>query len=142
MRTAHPTITFDVDMPATVMGVVDADRFGQIIANLLSNARHHGDMGSPIHLMLSSDETRAVIHVRNRGERIASEIATDLFSPFKRHAVGLARNRSGLGLGLYIAHRIAVGHGGGIEYRYDEPYVVFTVDVPLQGPEGEVGNRG
>jgi len=46
------TITFDVDMPPTVMGVMDSDRFGQIVANLLSNARHHGDMGSPIHLIL------------------------------------------------------------------------------------------
>jgi light-regulated signal transduction histidine kinase (bacteriophytochrome) len=135
MRTAHPATTFDVDMPGTVMGVLDPDRFGQIIANLLSNARHHGEVGSPVHLTLSSDETRALIHVRNRGEPIPGEIANDLFSPFKRHAVGFSRNRSGLGLGLYIAQQIAVGHGGSIEYRYDEPYVVFIVDVPLQGPE-------
>jgi signal transduction histidine kinase len=104
-----------------------------VIGNLLSNARHHGEMGTSIHVTLSADEQRAVIQVRNRGARIDDEIAKDLFNPFKRRSDLFSRNRSGLGLGLYIAHQIAVSHQGNISYRHDEPYVVFAVQLPL-GP--------
>jgi chemotaxis family two-component system sensor kinase Cph1 len=132
MRTAHPDITFEIDIPERVPADVDADRIAQIIGNLLSNARHHSEIGSPIHLTLSSNDSRAVVHVRNRAARIPAEIAADLFSPFKRNSSESSRNRTGLGLGLYIAQQIAFGHGGSIEYRYDEPYVVFIVDLPLR----------
>ena len=132
-RTAYPENVIDIDMPEGVVAAVDADRIRQVIANLVSNARHHGEMGTSIHVTLSADAERAIIQVRNRGARIHDEIAKDLFNPFKRRSDLFSRNRTGLGLGLYIAHQIALSHQGNISYRYDEPYVVFAVQLPL-GP--------
>jgi signal transduction histidine kinase len=123
---------FDPDMPESVVAHADGDRIRQIIGNLVSNARHHGEPGSPMHVTLSSDESRAVIHVRNRGVRIPDDIERDLFNAFKRHSDAFARNRTGLGLGLYIAQQIALAHGGKIYYRHDEAFVVFALELPLR----------
>ena len=41
-----------------------------------------------------------------------------------------ARRRDGLGLGLYIASRIAAEHGAELTYGYEAPHVVFTLCIP------------
>jgi nitrogen-specific signal transduction histidine kinase len=38
-----------------------------------------------------------------------------------------------MGLGLYIASRIAEEHRGSIAYRYEAPHVVFSVGLPRKG---------
>jgi two-component system, chemotaxis family, sensor kinase Cph1 len=131
MRTANPDTVFDVDLPESATASVDPDRMGQVIANLLSNARNHGEAGAAVHLTLSSDGNRAVITVRNRAKAISPEVAGDLFSPFKRSAASATQNRTGLGLGLFIAHEIVVAHRGSLIYRYDDPNVVFAVELPV-----------
>ena len=65
--------------------------------------------------------------------RLRDAVADKLFDPFKHTSLNNARNRSGVGLGLYIAHQIARGHGGRLSYHYEAPQVVFTVRLPLQG---------
>jgi nitrogen-specific signal transduction histidine kinase len=51
---------------------------------------------------------------------------------FKRSSVGNPRNRSGLGLGLYITHQISLGHGGTLNDACQTPEVVFILSVPLK----------
>ena len=41
---------------------------------------------------------------------------------------------AGLGLGLYIARHVALGHGGNLSYAYAEPYVTFSLSLPLNPP--------
>lgn len=130
-RTAHPGTTLQVQLPDALWVRADADRIAQVIANLVSNARHHGQVGHPVEVRAFSDDQGHVVQVRNVAPQIAPDVAADLFKPFKQTSLGNARNRSGLGLGLYIAHQIAVGHGGRIDYAYEEPHVVFSMTLPL-----------
>jgi light-regulated signal transduction histidine kinase (bacteriophytochrome) len=44
--------------------------------------------------------------------------------------VHIPRNRSGMGLGLYIAHRIVREHHGEIGYHHADGQVVFTLRLP------------
>ncbi len=131
---AHPGAIFQLDMPAPVAAVVDADRIVQVLANLLSNARHHGEPGKPIHVRLDAADGLVRLAVRNAGEPIADAVADKLFDPFKHTSLNNARNRKGIGLGLYIARQIVLGHGGTLVYAYQEPDVVFTMTLPQQPP--------
>ena len=127
---AHPGSVFNVEIAEPVTASVDADRVVQVLANLLSNARQHGDPGAPITLSLRRDGGDAVLAVRNRGAAIDDALASRLFDPFKHTSLNKARNRGGVGLGLYIAQQIVLGHHGTMGYHYQAPDVVFTVRLP------------
>ncbi|WP_338764801.1 ATP-binding protein [Massilia sp. METH4] len=131
-RLAHPGTVYQADIAQGVHGCADPDRMAQVISNLLSNARHHGATGRPVLVSLKEEAGKAVLEVRNNGAPIAPELEAQLFNPFKRMALQSRTNRTGMGLGLYIAENVLKGHGGMVAYRYEAPHVVFRVEFPLQ----------
>lgn len=126
-RTAHPHTQLVGYLPPAQPAQVDPDRMAQVISNLISNARHHGEAGHPVEVHLHNGADGIAIEIRNVAPPIPPEVADHMFTPFKASSMGNARNRSGLGLGLYIASEIMEGHGGTISYRHEAPHVVFTV---------------
>jgi chemotaxis family two-component system sensor kinase Cph1 len=136
-RLAYPTIAYElqVEAPATVMA--DTARLGQVLSNLLSNARHHGEPNQPIELGLSQQDGQALLSIANAGAPIPHEVEAGLFNPFKRSSLNNPRNRTGMGLGLYIVQQIVREHQGEIGYRHEAAAgtgsgrVVFTVRLPL-----------
>lgn len=135
-RMAHPGVVYELSTPASLTAVLDGDRMAQVLTNLLGNARHHGAPGQPVRIALDVAAGRLRIVVSNVGEPIAEPVAATLFNPFKRSSLHNERNRSGMGLGLYIAREIVLAHGGEIDYRAEAPLVVFTVELPLTLPAG------
>jgi light-regulated signal transduction histidine kinase (bacteriophytochrome) len=137
-RLAYPNITYNlhIDSPAAVMA--DSGRLGQVMSNLLGNARHHGEPNHPIEIRVKrqdGQDGQAAITVANAGAPIPQEIEAGLFNPFKRSSLNNPRNRTGMGLGLYIAQQIVREHQGEIAYRHEagegSGRVVFTVTLPL-----------
>jgi light-regulated signal transduction histidine kinase (bacteriophytochrome) len=135
-RMAYPNIVYDLvlESPATVLA--DSGRLGQVLSNLLSNARHHGEPNQPIGIRLWTEAGRAAVSIANAAAPIPHEIESSLFNPFKRSSLNNPRNRTGMGLGLYIAQRIVREHQGEIAYGHeaagaDAGRVVFTVRLPL-----------
>lgn len=127
---AHPETAFELAAPAQAPVRGDADRLHQLLDNLLANARLHGEVGSPIRLSVRGDGQRVFAEVRNRAQPIPRHIQAQLFSPYKDDSAANPKNRGGLGLGLYISHEIAVGHGGSLAYRWEDGDVVFIFAVP------------
>ena len=132
-RLAYPSIPLDLicDDDATVNA--DGGRLAQVLSNLLSNARHHGEPGKPVTVCLRAHDGEASVAVSNAGAPIPPETVATLFNPFKRASLSNPRNRTGMGLGLYIAQQIVREHHGEIGYRYEDEQVVFTVRLPLAG---------
>ncbi|WP_137172029.1 ATP-binding protein [Massilia sp. HP4] len=130
-RMAYPGIPIELrcDEAATVKA--DQGRLGQVLSNLLSNARHHGELGKPVSVCLTTHDGHAVLDVANAGQPIPPELVTTLFNPFKRASLNNPRNRTGMGLGLYIAQQIVREHSGEIAYRHEGQQVVFTLRLPL-----------
>ncbi|RYF48463.1 MAG: ATP-binding protein, partial [Comamonadaceae bacterium] len=96
-------------------------------ANLVSNARHHGELGETIEVRAFAHEEGPMLQVSNVAPEIPAEVSEALFKPFKPTSVNNPRNQGGMGLGLYIAHQIVMEHGGDLRYRFDAPRVVFTM---------------
>ncbi|KQQ89090.1 hypothetical protein ASF77_10385 [Massilia sp. Leaf139] len=131
MRLAYPTIRYEYVNPGVTMVRADAGRMSQVLSNLLSNARHHGQVGHPIRVALKSEPGWATLEVANNGAPIAEDLAANLFNPFKRSSLHNPLNRSGMGLGLYIVATIVREHEGEIAYRHEGGQVVFSVRLPL-----------
>ncbi|WP_075795539.1 ATP-binding protein [Massilia putida] len=130
-RLAYPTIVYDVHATGPAFVLADSGRLGQVISNLLSNARQHGEPNHPIVIRLAPQDGQAVLDVANAGSPIAPETEATLFNPFKRGSLNNPRNRTGMGLGLYIAQQIVREHKGEIAYRHENGNVVFSVRLPL-----------
>jgi len=129
--TAYPDIQLEADIPDNIEAQVDADRIAQVLSNLLSNARHHGLAGLPVKVLLSRHPENIRFCVKNAGPEIPPETVNILFDPFKRRQELNALNKTGLGLGLYIAHQIVAAHQGDIRYEHtDDGYVSFIVHLP------------
>jgi light-regulated signal transduction histidine kinase (bacteriophytochrome) len=134
-RLAYPTIVYTVQAECPAVVRADGGRLGQVLSNLLSNARHHGEPNQPIEVHLHCADGQAMIEVANTSPPIPAEIESGLFNPFKRSSLNNPRNRTGMGLGLYIAQQIVREHKGEIAYRHEAGAgagrVVFTVRLPL-----------
>ncbi len=133
---AHAAVTMTSDLPERLPLHGDAGRLSQLFANLLSNARHHGR--GDIAVSARVEAQRVVVAVSNKGDPIPEAVAASLFDPFKSSSLHNPRNRTGMGLGLYIAHQVAIGHSGSIEYVPGDGTVSFVVSLP-SGPGAEGG---
>jgi len=130
-RLAYPAIPFQLACDEPAMVNADSGRLAQVLSNLLSNARHHGEAGKPVRVCVTVQEREAVVDVSNAGAPIPPEQVATLFNPFKRASLNNPRNRTGMGLGLYIAQQIVREHHGEIAYRHDGNEVIFSVRLPL-----------
>lgn len=109
----------------------DPDRLAQVASNLLSNARSHGNRAESIDVALAVGPREATFSVSNVADALDAATVRSLFEPFKAASLHNARNRGGMGLGLYIAQRIVTEHGGTLAYSHAQGRVIFTVAIPL-----------
>ena len=127
---AYPSVALDVSMPATLMADADEGRYTQVVANLLSNARHHGT--GNIRVAAREEDGMAVVSITNSAPPIPDHIVAALFDPFKRASAENQRNRTGMGLGLYIAHQVVRGHQGTLVHVAGDGTVTFEARIPLR----------
>lgn len=109
----------------------DADRLGQVLTNLLSNAIAYNRENGTISVELCERDGFAEIAVRDTGVGIADEDLPHLFERFYR--ADKARSSDGhSGLGLAICKEIAETHGGEITAESElGKGSVFTLRVPV-----------
>ncbi|HTQ03207.1 MAG TPA: response regulator [Polyangiaceae bacterium] len=107
----------------------DPDRLLQLFSNIIANALHHGQAGSPVEVKLTCSEQEVCLSVHNDGV-IAPELLPTLFDPFRKRGTTRSKSR-GLGLGLFISQQIALAHGGSVEVESTaETGTLFTVRIP------------
>jgi chemotaxis family two-component system sensor kinase Cph1 len=131
---AHPGVEMTVEIDDLGDCLVDADRLVQAISNLLSNARHHGDMRYPIQVSASRYGAQRRIAIANRIDAGASFTPGPMTRPFNVASSRNSRNATGLGLGLYIANAIVAGLGGTLEVDRigdDARFTIVLDDSPL-----------
>jgi signal transduction histidine kinase len=114
---------------------VDADRIGQVLANLLDNALRHTPAQGTVTLTCHRGQGRVEYRVSDTGAGVSPEHLPPLFDRFYRADTSRDRERGGSGLGLAIAKALVEAHGGAISAASAGPGqgATFTVQLP-EGP--------
>lgn len=125
--------------PLFIVG--DLGRLKQATGNLLSNAHKFTEPGGTVRVEAKKDKKAptAVIKVRDTGIGIAPHMLPDLFEPFLQINNSLARDTSGLGLGLSIVKGIVELHGGSVSVKSKGCGKGSEIElrVPLSGDAAE-----
>lgn len=129
---AYPGYPTDVRIEDGIVALVDPDRYAQVAVNLLSNARHHKKLGTTVQVELSRIADEVVLEIRNEAETLSDAQLRTLFEPFKQANGSPERNRTGLGIGLYISSAIAEAHGGRIDVSQEQGLIAFSLILPIQ----------
>ncbi len=127
-----PDVVCDVD-DSLPMIHADADALIDGIAHVLVNAYEAASCRPSSRITLYArcvgvDQSRSLmVAVTDNGPGIAAEVRDKLFSPF------CTTKPRGLGLGLPLARRTVVDHGGRIDVDSTENGTTVTITLPLEG---------
>ncbi|MCU0502564.1 MAG: ATP-binding protein [Anaerolineae bacterium] len=92
----------------------DADRLGQVLRNLISNALRHTPAGGRVTVSVGRSGARVRLEVADTGTGISPEDLPHVFDRFYRGDKSRSRRGGGAGLGLAIARQLVIAHGGEI----------------------------
>ncbi|QJR11410.1 Sensor histidine kinase RcsC [Usitatibacter rugosus] len=128
--------------PVIVHG--DLTRLAQVFSNLLTNAAKYTGEGGRIRIELGVEGDDAIVHVKDNGQGIAPDLIERVFDLFAQGERNLDRSAGGLGIGLTLARRIAVLHGGTIAAASagEGRGSTFTVQLPLVHGKGAADPAG
>ncbi|MFH1151170.1 MAG: ATP-binding protein [Actinomycetota bacterium] len=137
MRLLAPDMEFLLRAPGSLEAVVDPARFRQLMVILLNNALKFSHAGSAVEVRASSDGSRVLIQVMDRGIGVSEEDLERIFERFYQVEDAQHHSSVGLGLGLYLARVICEAHGGSIRcLRREGGGSVFEVELPAGPPSG------
>lgn len=110
----------------------DAERIGQVMTNLLTNAVKYSPDANRVVVSIGSEQDEAVVSVQDFGIGMSQEHLPHIFDRFYRVNDPEERTYPGLGIGLHIVHEIVTRHGGvmsvasekgkGSLFRFTLPY--------------------
>lgn len=118
--------------------LADPDLLRLAISQLLDNACKYSTPGSAVDLIISKQEGRISLRVLSTGTPILSSERAHIFERFYR-GVDARRMTAGTGLGLFVARKIAIAHGGNLELDSEpsgDSSVAFRMTLPI--PESEL----
>jgi len=135
VKAADPKRKFIQQLSGNLRIIGDCARLLQALSNLLSNAVHHGDAKAPISLRAHGGEDSVMLSVGNFGKPIPPEALRIIFDPLVQVPTTTSdldrRPKTSLGLGLFIAREIVLGHGGTIDVQSSaDSGTVFTIRLP------------
>jgi two-component system sensor histidine kinase KdpD len=119
------SLTMNEEIPS-VHG--DAVLIEQALFNLLENAFKYGDA---VNVAVEREPEGVMIRICNTGSIPSIHEASMAWRAFSR--LSNVRGEEGIGLGLYVAYRIAKMHGGSVETMSDGIQFCATLRFPLRG---------
>ena len=129
---ARRRVTVAVEAPADLAAVVDRDRLGVAVRNLIANAVRHARDGGIVRLRLSElrHRGRARLEVADDGPGVPEALRDAVFERYRRFDGG--GRSGGSGIGLAVVREIALAHGGDIAVGgAPEGGALFALELPL-----------
>lgn len=117
----------DVAVDRAIAMPADPDAVRQILTNLLTNAAKFSPDGSRIEVTVTATREHAAVAVRDRGPGIPPRDAQRIFEAGQR----LEPNAPGMGLGLFVARKLAQAHGGEVRVEEASGGARFVLRLPL-----------
>jgi len=115
---------------ATVLA--DEDRLVDALVELIENALRHSPPGRPVTVGWEvGPDGKLLLWVQDEGPGVPDDIADRLFKPF------FSTSTTGTGLGLTLANRIVIAHGGQVLWRnLGSGGCRFTISLPVAEDRG------
>jgi len=109
----------------------DATRLSQVLNNLLNNAIKYSPEGGPVRIRVFLEAAGCCVAVTDTGVGVPPSEKESIFEPFRRSS-STRGTISGVGLGLAVARKILVAHGGSLHVE-SEPGrgSTFYVKLPV-----------
>jgi signal transduction histidine kinase len=116
-RLTNPNHRITIEAAGPLSVRVDPSAISRILGNLLDNAAAYSPRGAAIRLTARRDGGHALLAVQDQGPGIPLADRDRIFQRHVRLNPVSASNRDGLGLGLglYIARRLATAHRGQLQ---------------------------
>ena len=118
--------------------LADPELLRLAVSQLLDNACKYSPAGSPVELSLRRESGHIAVRVISCGSSIPVVEKGHIFERFYRGAD--ARHVPGTGLGLYVARKIALAHGGGLDLESSQApgdVTAFRLTIPIPESEGD-----
>jgi len=108
--------------PTTDLPTVDCDpnKIRQVMMNMIDNAIFYSPSGSKVEVSLYRHNRQVVFTVRDHGIGVPKAEQHRLFEKFFRATNARKARPDGTGVGLYMARKIIVAHGGSIIFESQE----------------------
>ncbi len=137
---------FEIELKPEQLEVwADADRFEQVLLNLIDNAVKYSRPDTVVRIrgeFLPEDDTRIRIQISDQGAGIPAELLPKLFTKFYRVEGPLKSDVEGTGLGLYITKSLTNAMGGEINVQSEVGQgSTFTLIFPAATPERQAAHR-
>jgi two-component system sensor histidine kinase BaeS len=134
-------LTVDPDLPDVV---VDRERIGEVLANLLANALRHTPSGGRVCVWARSQNGTLMIAIVDTGDGIAAEHLDRIFERFYRADPARSRASGGTGIGLAIVRAIVEAHGGTVlaSSAGHGQGATFTITLPGRSPRATASASG
>ena len=126
---ASDQVRIAIDVPEELSVRGDLRRVRQVLANLIGNAVKHSPADGTVAIEARRLDGAVEIRVSDEGPGVPSDIMPRVF---KRYARG--PRSTGLGIGLYLAERIASAHGGRLTLDSTSSGATFSLRLPA--PDG------
>lgn len=121
---------------------VDIDKLRQVILNMIDNAIYYSKPGSSIEVSLTKEGSEVVFSVKDTGIGVPESEQVGLFGKFFRASNARKKRPDGTGVGLFLAKKVIVSHGGQIVFSSSEgkgSTFGFRLPIPKRRQTPKIG---
>ena len=123
-------INIDAHIP---MINADEQKLRQVMMNLIDNAMYYTPQGGEVEVTLRWSDKNLVFEVKDSGIGVPKADQSMLFTRMYRASNAQKMRPDGTGLGLYLAKKVVLGHGGHIIFKSKEGEgSTFGFSIPIK----------
>lgn len=122
---------------------IDEGKIRQVIMNFIDNAIYYSRENSTITVRLAVEDGDAVLEVQDTGIGVPKDEQAHLFGKFFRATNARKQRPDGTGVGLFLAKKVVLAHGGTMLFHSVEGEgSTFGFRLPIKKLERPTANHG
>jgi histidine kinase len=111
-------LEYKVDYNEKKLVKADRQQLKRVILNIINNAINYKSAINPkIEMILTEKGQEAQIEIKDNGIGVSEDVLDKIFERFYKEDKARSNSSPGTGLGLYIARKIILDHGGSIQAK-------------------------
>jgi len=99
---------------------LDEGKIRQVVMNFIDNAIYYSDEETSIDISLNIEDGDAVMRVKDTGIGVPVAEQAHLFTKFYRASNARKQRPDGTGVGIFLAKKVAIAHGGSVVFSSTE----------------------